>query len=222
MKKNQIFHKFDERKDLKEYKANDTYTFSGKTINYFDVYYNPSKVDLSLFSISDIIVSLSSLERWNGHSAYGYTVSEHTKLMIDTFYSTNWQQLNEDIVDDVINYILLHDATEAYISDIPSPMKKLIPQIEILENNFMYLIWKKFTGQETIKKEVKKIVKNLDIESLNFEWDFFYSKKQNTNISKKERILDFCTLIKEECVFVDEILILKEIDELYSVFDKID
>ena len=39
---------------------------------------------------------------------------------------------------------LLHDASEAYIGDMPSPFKKLMPDYKKLEDNLMKVIAQKF------------------------------------------------------------------------------
>lgn len=67
---------------------------------------------------TDIAQSLSNLCRYNGHTQY-YSVAEHSvwvaDLLHDQGYSPEVQRLG-----------LWHDATEAYVGDVPRPYKHLV------------------------------------------------------------------------------------------------
>lgn len=62
--------------------------------------------------VNDIIHSLSNLCRFNGHCQGFYTVAQHCVLVSHSC----------DPKDAL--WGLLHDASEAYIADIPSPLKR--------------------------------------------------------------------------------------------------
>lgn len=67
---------------------------------------------------TDIAQSLSNLCRYNGHAQY-YSVAEHSvwvsDLLRDQGYGPEVQRLG-----------LWHDATEAYVGDVPRPYKHLV------------------------------------------------------------------------------------------------
>lgn len=68
--------------------------------------------------LEDIAHALSNLCRYNGHTRKFYSVAEHSVTLV-SFAS--------DVVDNeqLERYLLLHDASEAYLSDLPRPLKKL-------------------------------------------------------------------------------------------------
>lgn len=102
-------------------------TFSGKMINLID----PNIDDVC---IDDIAHSLSMQCRFNGHSKNFYSVAQHS------VYVSYLCGYNDALAG------LLHDASEAYLSDLPKPLKDsgLIPNYLKLENIFQLLIYNKF------------------------------------------------------------------------------
>lgn len=123
-------------------------TFTGKYINVFDP--NPDDID-----IRDISHALSQMPRFGGRLPIFYSVAQHS---IDC---TN--RVDEDLVLDA----LLHDASEAYLMDIPKPIKRRLPDYIEVENNLMKVIAEKFKIEYPIHPEVKKV----DKEQLEWEWE---------------------------------------------------
>lgn len=80
-----------------------------------------------VFNIEDIAHSLSRLCRYNGHCDGFYSVAEHSILVA-------WLLGEWDQPVDVVMQGLLHDATEAYLSDVPAPFKQLLPDWKRLEH----------------------------------------------------------------------------------------
>src|SRR3990167_1996340 len=75
---------------------------------------NPRNEDVRL---EDIAWSLGHIPRFNGHTRSPYTVADHCLWIYDRLGSH--QPLTRA-------YALLHDAHEAYIGDIPSPVKEAV------------------------------------------------------------------------------------------------
>lgn len=84
-------------------------TFKGKRFDPFDP--NPALID-----IEDIAHSLSSICRYGGHSNRFYSVAEHSVLVAEYLLAT-WCDRKLALAG------LLHDAAEAYMGDIPRPIK---------------------------------------------------------------------------------------------------
>lgn len=61
---------------------------------------------------------------------------------------------------------LLHDASEAYLCDMPSPIKAMMPQYSEIENRLMAIIAQKFGFAWPLSPEVKDI----DTQRLEWEW----------------------------------------------------
>jgi len=120
------------------------------------------------FDIEDIAYALSNTCRFNGHSAGFLSVAEHSVLVA--------QRLPRELQLKG----LLHDATEAYLGDIPSPIKQFLPDYKVLETRFEEAISKKFELDEEGWDEVKQA--DIDalyteahylIQSQGQEWSYF-------------------------------------------------
>ena len=94
--------------------------YSGKLFNFEK--YTSKDID-----INDIASALAKLCRFNGHINHFYSVAEHSCHISDYF-----KKLNDT---ENAKFALLHDATEAYIGDMPSPLKWSDERFRILEND---------------------------------------------------------------------------------------
>lgn len=75
-------------------------------------------LDAPVFRACDIAHALGQIARFNGHGKFFYSVAEHSLLV-----AAIMEEL--DIGDPFEG--LMHDATEAYLSDVPSPFKEGLP-----------------------------------------------------------------------------------------------
>ncbi len=80
--------------------------------------------DAPEFCIDDIASALSKVCRYGGHCSHFYSVAEHSVLV--SRIMEYW-----DLGDPMEG--LLHDATEAYLSDVVGPFKQLLPDYRLLE-----------------------------------------------------------------------------------------
>jgi hypothetical protein len=76
----------------------------------------PLEAKVDKFSIKDIAHALSNICRWGGHTAYHFSVAQHCCIMSSL--------VNKEYALEA----LMHDATEAYLGDIPTPIKTLFPE----------------------------------------------------------------------------------------------
>lgn len=100
---------------------------------YFDLFESGPEA----IHIEDIAQSLSMQCRYNGHIRLFYSVAEHSVLV------AKW------ILEKTGDYgmaleALLHDASEAYLCDIPRPFKRLLPQYKELEQRVEHLVALRF------------------------------------------------------------------------------
>jgi len=146
-------------------------TVSGRKIDVS----NPNPSDIV---IEDIAWALSRMPRFSGHSIpyVPYSVAQHCI------------QVAEDLKDygpNVQLYGLLHDAAEAYINDLPSPVKH-IPEIHAvikkLEDSLMAAIYIALTiNPPSIEEE--EIVKRADKTQQAVEaYNFMYSRGKDWNL----------------------------------------
>jgi hypothetical protein len=102
-------------------------TATGKTIDFLEL--DPSQLDLE-----DIAHNLSMICRFVGGVRSFYSVAEH---------SLNVSALCEAKGEDPL-WGLFHDAPEAYIGDVSSPLKALLPEYKRIEHSLMKAIALKF------------------------------------------------------------------------------
>ncbi|MCX8574560.1 MULTISPECIES: hypothetical protein [unclassified Gilliamella] len=107
---------------------------------HFD-YQNPIA---NAICIEDIAKGLSHECRFTGQLDRFYSVAQHS---VECSY----------IVPDQFKLeALLHDAVEAYCKDIPSPLKKLLPDYQKIENYVDLIIRQKFNLPVVMSAEVKR------------------------------------------------------------------
>lgn len=128
-------------------KSNAIYTHSGRVISLLDPV--PEGVN-----IHDIATALSRLCRYTGHSRLFYSVAEHSCRVSDL------------LPDDLKLAGLLHDATEAYIGDMTSPLKRLLPEYRAIEAVFWTAIANKFNLPDPLPPQVKEA----DFRMFRAEW----------------------------------------------------
>ena len=127
------------------------------------------------FDIKDIAYALSNTCRYNGHSAGFYSVAEHS-VVVALRLPPSLRLAG-----------LLHDATEAYLGDIPSPIKQFLPDYKAIEERFEAAIIRRFDLELT--ENDWQAVKQADMDALYTEahflipsqgkdWAFFQGPRQ--------------------------------------------
>jgi 5'-deoxynucleotidase YfbR-like HD superfamily hydrolase len=103
-----------------------------------------NNVQLNQICIEDIAVSLSKQCRFNGHCNGFYSVAQHSVLV-------------SEIVSTEFKFeALMHDATEAYIGDMVSPLKGLIPDFQRYEDYLWQVIATKFGLNPRLSADTKQ------------------------------------------------------------------
>jgi len=126
-------------------------TYSGKKF-YPQI---PKESDIE---IRDIIQSLRQTCRFNGHTIFFYSVLQHSYIVHKIVYL-----LGGDTEAQL--WGLIHDASEAYISDIPSPIKPYIFGLEEMESKIQQEVAKKFN----VCYPMPEVVKRADLIALALE-----------------------------------------------------
>ena len=123
-------------------------TKSGKYLDFT----NP---DPDSIVIEDIAHALSHMPRFGGQLPYFYSVAQHSIMVAQRVE-------RKDVLA-----ALLHDASEAYMMDIPGPLKDLIPQYKVFESKLMAVIAEKFRFEYPLSDAIKEA----DKAELEWEWN---------------------------------------------------
>lgn len=97
----------------------------------------PSRPESHEFIIEDIAFSLAGQCRYLGVTTKHYSVAEHC-MHVYSYLKTSGADKR------TLRAALLHDAAEAYIGDIPGPVKAVLPDYRALEDRVMAAIAKQF------------------------------------------------------------------------------
>lgn len=89
------------------------------------------------FDIDEIAHSLAIQNRFNGHTHYPESVALHSVLVAELL--KKWDEPIE-----VVRCGLLHDAAEAYVGDVISPLKRKLTDYKPIEANIEEAIAKRF------------------------------------------------------------------------------
>lgn len=100
-------------------------TYTGRNLDI-------AKPDPKEISIEDIAHHLAKLDRYNGAGHFPYSVGQHSLLVAD------------ELPKEYKLQGLLHDATEAYLGDVVSPLKGLLPEYRRIEGQVMKAICNRF------------------------------------------------------------------------------
>jgi uncharacterized protein len=134
-------------------------TYSGKYVNVFD----PNPDDLC---IEDIAHSLSRQCRFGGHLHHHYSVAQHSVFCASLVAEKDKFEA------------LMHDSSEAFLLDLPRPIKKQMNEYSSVEDKLMKALAEKFEFQFPMSESVKEA----DDFMLHMEWN-------ELMISKKDHIL---------------------------------
>ncbi len=132
-------------------------TFTGVMID-------PSNPKPEQIRIEDIAHALSMLCRANGHFKSFYSVGQHCVNCAEEAAARGYSvrvQLG----------CLLHDGSEAYLSDVTRPVKELLPMYLQIEEPLQDVIWKKYITDPLTDEEIRQIFEIDDILLFNEFWE---------------------------------------------------
>jgi Predicted hydrolases of HD superfamily len=131
--------------------------------------FDPFSPDIDRIKIEDIAHALSLTCRANGHVKHFYSVAQHCINCVN-------EAKARKLPARVQLACLLHDASEAYISDITRPVKSHLSQYLEIEKTLQDKIYKKFVGTQ-LSDEEQALVAQVDDDILVWEFDALMEKK---------------------------------------------
>lgn len=123
---------------LADWNKRDAYleTRSGKRIYLLDP-------DRSEIDIDDIAHGLALSCRWSGQCDGYFSIAQHS-IGVAVLSPPHLQLC-----------ALLHDAPEAFLTDIPTPAKRIMPEYQMLEDNLWQSLAKKYNLPSQLPNEIK-------------------------------------------------------------------
>lgn len=162
----------------------------GYITTYTGKHFDPMQPDIEVFDIRDIAHALSLTCRGNGHVKTFFSVGQHciscAKEAAARGYSAR-----------VVLGCLLHDASEAYMSDVPRPFKEVLKEYQILEEQLIDLIYLRYLGSALTKEETE-LVKEVDDDLLYFDMIELLGVPQGEPAPKIHIALDYSVRPFEE------------------------
>lgn len=99
--------------------------------------FDPRDPEGHTYHISDIACALAGQCRYSGTTIGHYSIAEHSLLI--------YEHLRAAGADNrTLRAALLHDAAEAYLGDVPAPVKAFLPDYRAMEDRIMRAIAKQF------------------------------------------------------------------------------
>lgn len=93
----------------------------------------------------DIAHALACINRYQGHAPHPYSVAQHSVLA--AMVAPREHRLEA----------LLHDAHEAYVGDVPRPLKRILPDYQALEARVAATVRRRFGLPEVLSQEVEEV-----------------------------------------------------------------
>lgn len=121
---------------------------------------DPKKED---FNITDIAHALSQMTRANGHFVHFYSVAQHC-------LACSMEGEKRGYSSRLCLALLLHDASEAYLSDITRPVKISLPDYRKIERKLQKVLFSAM-GVGALSQEDEKMISVIDDDMLYYEFE---------------------------------------------------
>ena len=128
---------------------------------YTRKHFDPVHPDPGLLCVEDFAHALPMICRGNGHVKQFFSVGQHCLHCAREAKARGWGSR-------VALACLLHDASEAYLSDVPRPFKASLPEYRVLEDRLLAVIYQKFLGSPLTAREAA-LVKQVDDDMLYYD-----------------------------------------------------
>lgn len=174
---------------------------------YLKKHFDPVNADINDIEIADIAHALSLLCRANGHFVHFYSVAEHSLNCAKEAKMRGYSKR-------VQLGCLLHDASEAYLSDVTRPIKAQLPKYLEVEEKLQNAIFDKWITPSLTTDE-RKLVFEIDDAVLYHE---FLNLMEEKTCDEEPRIVadleyDFCDFSEVESKFISKFNLLAGIKE---------
>ena len=151
-------------------------TYTGK-------HFEPTNPNPELIRIEDIAHALSMICRGNGHVKTFWSVGQHCVCCAR-------EAAARGLSNRMVLACLLHDASECYMSDVPTPFKNELPEYQEQEEQLLSMIYEKFLGSDLTEEEQKEL-KEIDHAMLWYDLEHLLGEIQYGEIPELHIELDY-------------------------------
>ncbi len=134
---------------------------SNKIITYSKQFIDPINPEKDAIVIEDIAHALSRICRANGQMPIFYSVASHSICCCREAIARGYSKK-------LCLALLMHDASEGYLSDIVRPVKRALTSYLEIEKRMQNTIYEKFVGE--ITDDDRKIIAEIDDAMLYLEF----------------------------------------------------
>ncbi len=147
-------------------------------------HFDPVNPNIELIDIRDIAHSLSLLCRGNGHVKFFYSVGQHS-------IACAREAAARGLSRRIQLGCLLHDASEAYLSDVTRPVKQYLSTYLEIEKKLQNIIFDKFFPKPLTPEELQQIF-IIDDDMLSYEFLHLMPESLDTRYKKIKANLSCC------------------------------
>lgn len=170
---------------------------------YTGIIFDPLHPEEDKIKTEDIAHALSLLCRANGHASHFYSVAQHS------LYCAR-EARARDYSPRVQLGALLHDASEAYLSDIVRPVKHRLEDYQTIEARLQKTIFKVY-GLGDLRQEEINLIREIDDAMLAYELEYLLKQRVDTPIKLVGNYdLSFQHMDKVKAIFINSVEKLQE------------
>ena len=148
---------------------------------YCGIRMNPVEPKPQHIDIRDIAHALSMVCRGGGHVKNFFSVAQHCLVCAEEARLRGLPQR-------VQLGALLHDGSEAYMSDLVRPVKEQIPQYRTIENRLIDTIWTVFIPGQPLTEEERRIIKEIDDDAMSWDMKILLGDEINQNYRNLKKL----------------------------------
>lgn len=167
----------------KKCSAQEEHSLSDCITTYGGTHFSPVNPDMEDFHISDAAHALSLICRGNGHVKQFFSVGQHCINCALEAEARGYSRR-------VILACLLHDASEAYMSDVPRPFKKYLEEYKVFEDRLLAMIYEKYLG-ENVTEEENRQIKEIDHEILAYDLFYLLGEGRREDLPEMKRTFSY-------------------------------
>ncbi len=169
---------------------------------YSKIHFTPLEPKEEEILLDDIVHAQSLMTRANGHFPEFYSVAQHS-------IACGKEAAARKYSDRIVLACLLHDASEAYLSDITRPVKRELEGYKKMEETLQNVIYRRFLGN-LLSKEEQQAVQSVDDTCLYYEFLYYMGEALEDKPPKK-----YSEMIFETIPFAQAEAELREMIESY-------